>query len=91
MAHRGSISGAARLLVNGEDAGPVTYEIDVFQDRALQDANGRIEADSKALRDAFHSKDARLKTDAGEIKIILSRYNSGREAEIEVSGPVPGF
>ena len=55
MAHLGSISGVARVVVDGNDVGEAEYEISVSQPRHLKEARGSIIADSAVIWAAFES------------------------------------
>jgi hypothetical protein len=92
MRHLGKISGRGELLSSGASLGEAAYEIDVWEDRQVKLANGRLQSDGATLMQAFGA-DTKLILRTGEkIDIVVTRHFApGGSAEIKVSGPVPGF
>ena len=91
LKHLGTLHGHGSLLIrDGEELGRVTYEIDGYLDGTTRSANGRIDGESAALREAFGAGDATIVLENGRvIHVVLSDPLGGRTAEVEVSGRFP--
>ena len=84
--HLGTLHGEGSLLVEGgRQLGDVSYEIDGYLDRGTKSANGRIEADSRILDEAFRAEDATIVLGNGRcIHVLVSNPSGGQTAEVQV-------
>jgi hypothetical protein len=75
----------------------VEYEIDVYSNErtGIRDASGKIRGDDRLLFDAWNlppNMAVQLFVDAGPMSINVIAYKLGSgQADIVVSGPVPGL
>lgn len=93
MAYLGSLSGDGRILLDGQDIGPATYEIRVYKERTLPEALGQIEADGSLLRQVLGASGVVLQLEEGQtVRILVKQHDVlARRAEVRVTGPIPGF
>ena len=81
-------------IVRGKPVGSVSYRIDVWHDNpphGRKGAEGWSEGDPAVLQAAFEADSATLELQYGNIAVFRITRLMGARAEIEVSGPVPGF
>lgn len=94
MTHRGALDGTGRLLAGSADLGSARYHIDVYAAGSrfgIQPVRGTVAASPGALVEAFNATACRLALQGGgTVDIAITRLRGG-EADIEISGPVPGF
>jgi hypothetical protein len=87
--------GRGRVVVNGKPVGSISYWIDVWHDNpphGRKGADGWAEGDFSVLQAAYDAGSASLELQYGNTVLFrITRLPMGGRAEIEVSGPVPGF
>ena len=87
MRQLGTLTGQGVLVTDGAES-PVASKIAVWQD---QRADGTVQGNHAALLASFNATEQRLRLSSGEeLKIVMTRVES-EEAEIDISGPVPGY
>ena len=84
--HLGTLHGEGALLIEGgRQLGDVSYEIDGYLDRGSKSANGRIEAESRILDEAFRAENVSIVLDNGRcIHVLVSNPGGGQTAEVQV-------
>ena len=92
MAVLGSIKGNGTLITNGAEAS-VSYDITVTQIGGMKEASGSINGAPSEIFSAFNAAESRLRLQSGaEISLIITQVGTpGGQAQVKVSGPVPGF
>ncbi len=93
MKHLGELSGAGRIEVKGMPVGSVEYSIDVWLDEQARrkSADGSAQGDMGAIAKAFNAGTAQLFLEGGgSVHIIITKIGV-HGAELQISGPVPGF
>lgn len=92
MAVLGRINGRGTLITKGDEAS-VSYDITITQSGGLKEASGSIIGGPSDIFAAFNASESLLRLEkGGEIKLIITQIGTpGGEAQVMVSGPVPGF
>jgi hypothetical protein len=97
LPHLGTIKGSGLVYLGDELAGKATYVVSVYSkgpDGSLRDAYGALAAPSNLLLRAFNAADPpvlELETGGTLTFSIINAVSGGGQADIDVSGPVPGF
>jgi len=91
ITHLGALHGEGTLLGDeGRRLGHVIYEIDGYLDHGSKSANGRIEAETRILKEAFCAEDATIVLDSGRcIQVVVSDPHGGTTAELLVRSGFP--
>jgi hypothetical protein len=91
LKHLGTLRGGGALLTqDGEEIGPVTYEIDGYLERATRSANGQIQGDNEILKQAYGAGAAIVAlAGGGRVLVALSDQRGSSAAEVRVSGSFP--
>lgn len=97
MPHLGTIKGSGRVHIGGELAGKASYVVSVYSkgpNGSLRDAYGALAAPSDLILRAYNAEDPpvlELETGGTLTFSIINAVSGGGQADIDVSGPVPGF
>lgn len=94
MSVLGTLEGTGTLLVLGQRFDDIPYNVVVTQSRQLKQASGTVTFPSISVgMTAFEAGSAVLQLRGGKtIDIIVTRFSPpNMEAEIVVSGAVPGY
>jgi hypothetical protein len=93
MGHRlGTLAGIGIVSIEGKMLGTVTYSIDVWQeDNGFRSADGTADGEASALMAALDAGKADLALQSGGSVTFLIERLSGDQADIKITGPVPGF
>lgn len=94
LTHLGTLHGSGDLSIGeaAETLGPVTYEIDGYQERNMATANGLIQGDAGMLRRAFDAGTARLAlADGAVVEVVLADPKGDDAAEVRLRGAMPAF
>lgn len=93
MKHLGSLTGTGTVDVKGVAAGNIEYSIDVWLDERNQkmSAGGSAKGDMNAFNKAFNAGGGRLNLESGgAVDFIITKFGVNG-AELNITGPVPGF
>jgi hypothetical protein len=93
MQRIGVLEGRGQVEVSGDPAGVVDYTITIWREPGgMKSADGAAsERSGNPLAKAFNAGTAILHLDnGGTVKFAVTLLN-GEHAQIQISGPVPGF
>jgi hypothetical protein len=94
LKHLGTLHGTGDLLIgNGsENLGPIVYEIDGYERRAMRSDNGQINGSAVVLARAFHAGAACIALADGQfIDVVLSDPRGSSLADIVIKDRFPQF
>lgn len=93
MSFLGESSGQARILVNDEDLGEVSYHVVASRPRNMVKITGTIAGEDSVLYAAFDNLGASLRFEDGStVGILVKNHEPGvGRAKIRVNGRVPGL
>jgi len=94
MTHLGTLEGEGHLVIENTDTAPIRYTINVWRDGSgMKTAGGQIMADYHVLIRAFNKRQFEIRLDNGSSVHAFIDYYQPPEAsaDIQITGPVPGF
>lgn len=87
----GSLEGRGLILVGEKRVGQADYQIIVSEDGGMKTAFGTITAEWKIIQEAFEGDKATIRLEGGgSVSFFVTDMRSD-SAEIQISGPVPGY
>ena len=92
MRDLGTLNGTGLVSFDGKSVS-VAYAITVMEGSGnVRRAQGHLMGEAAALFEMMGHGEVELALETGEkVSVIIVSYNPGGDAEIFVSGPVPGF